>query len=289
MDFTTQFNAAAQQAVLNALKSGSWTHHKWLADMVRQSVQAGLATPAVTEPEPRGHASHPAAAPDSALTAEPASPDSLDGHQPIVLQGFIRTSTSGYETYPVALPQPTEAPAEPAVESTAQLMELEVSAEPLALSEPEPKAEPDSFVSRSFDHVAGYPYRILVLDREKDHTRSRAVHFNRAPTQEEFDYEFRDYQAGTHNIYVNVWDEGSNDWGTITTDYVPYWNKEKPKETLKPCEEWPEGKTYRIRFWDPRVPGYNYVYFARKPSPYAVKQYHDTKHFAVVEQRPEGV
>ncbi len=268
MDFANQFNEAAQQAVLSAVRSGAWVKHRWIEDLIKQSVLGRVNTGAIAaaaaeviEPAPHGHASHPAAAPEPALTAEPAAID------------------------PVAPPVVTEPAAEP---SMAELMALEESAGAVVMPA-EAKPEPDFFISHNFNHVEGYPYRILVIDRLKNHTRSRAVHFKRAPTQEEFDLEFRDYQAGTHYIYVNVWIPGSNDWGTVTTDYVPKWNKEKPKETLKPREDWPDGKNFRVKFWDSRIPAFNYVYFERKPSPYAVKQYHDTKCFAVVESRPEGV
>ncbi|NYU08064.1 hypothetical protein A8O28_04375 [Enterobacteriaceae bacterium CCUG 67584] len=275
MDFANQFNEAAQQAVLSAVRSGAWVKHRWIEDLIKQSVLGRIPTGAIAaaaaeviEPAPHGHASHPAAAPDLALTAAPAA-----AHP--VAPTVVFSGNEGYAVYP----------AEP---SMAELMALEESAGAVVMpAEAEP--EPDFFTSRNFNHTEGYPYRILVIARDKNHTRSRAVHFKRVPTQEEFDLEFRDYLAGTHYIYVNQWIEGNNNWDTITTDYVPKWNKEKPKETLKPCEDWPEGKNFRVKFWDSRIQGYNYVYFDRKPSPYAVKQYHDTKCFAVVEPRPEGV
>lgn len=286
MDFANQFNEAAQQAVLSAVRSGAWVKHRWIEDLIKQSVLGRIPTGAIAaaaaeviEPAPHGHASHPAAAPDLALTAAPAAVHP-------VAPTVVFSGNEGYAVYPAA---PAEEPAEPAAEpSMAELMALEERAGAVVMpAEAEP--EPDFFISHDFKHVEGYPYRILVIARDKNHTRSRAVHFKRVPTQEEFDLEFRDYLAGTHHIYVNQWVEGSNDWDTITTDYVPKWNKEKPKETLKPCEDWPEGKSFRVRFWDSRIQGHNYVYFDRKPSPYAVKKYHDSKCFAVVEQRPEGV
>ncbi len=300
MDFANQFNEAAQQAVLSAVRSGAWVKHRWIEDLIKQSVLGRIPTGAIAaaaaeviETAPHGHASHPAAAPDPDLTAAPAAVHPVA--PTVVLSG-----NEGYAVYPAA---PAEEPAEPAAidpvappvvtepaaePSMAELMALEESAGAVVMPA-EAKPEPDFFISHNFNHVEGYPYRILVLDRQKNHTRSRAVHFKRAPTQEEFDLEFRDYQAGSHYIYVNVWIPGSNDWGSITTDYVPKWNKEKPKETLKPREDWPDGKNFRVKFWDSRIPAFNYVYFERKPSPYAVKQYHDTKCFAVVEPRPEGV
>lgn len=149
------------------------------------------------------------------------------------------------------------------------------------------EAGKDSFESNDFAHVDGYDYRIIVTDRLKDHRNSWAEHFNHKPTQEEFEYQFRHFHARTHHVHVNHWVDGY--WETITTDYVPHWNKEKPKETLKPSEEWPEGKKFRIKFWDQRIDGFNYVYFDSKPGGIVLNKYHAAKCFAVTEQRPEGV
>lgn len=78
-------------------------------------------------------------------------------------------------------------------------------------------------------------------------------------------------------------------WITITPEYVPHWNKEKPAETFTTTEEWPEGKSFRIKFWDLRINGYNYVYFDRKPGGIVLNKYHSAKCFAVVQAKPEGV
>lgn len=144
-----------------------------------------------------------------------------------------------------------------------------------------------SFESNSFEHVEGFDWRILVSDRTKNHRNSWVENFIRPPTQEEFEYQFRHFHARTHYFHVNHWVNG--DWETITTEYVPHWNKEKPKETLKPSEEWPEGKKFRIKFWDQRIDGFNYVYFDSKPGGIVLNKYHAAKCFAVTEPRPEGV
>lgn len=144
-----------------------------------------------------------------------------------------------------------------------------------------------SFESNSFEHVEGFDWRIIVSDRTKNHRNSWVENFIRPPTQEEFEYQFRHFHARTHHVHVNHWVNG--DWETITTDYVPHWNKEKPKETLQPSEEWPEGKKFRVKFWDQRISGYNYVYFDSKPGGIVLNKYHSAKCFAVVQSRPEGV
>lgn len=145
----------------------------------------------------------------------------------------------------------------------------------------------DVFESNSFAHVEGYDWRIMVSDRNKNHRNSWVENFSRPPTQEEFEYQFRHFHARTHYVHVNYWVDGS--WTTITADYVPGWNKEKPNENFTASEEWPEGKKYRIRFFDQRVDRINYVYFDSKPGGIVLNKYHSTKGFAVVEARPEGI
>ena len=161
--------------------------------------------------------------------------------------------------------------------------------EPPACKSRGPRAYPtnDSFESNDFSHVGGYDYRIIVSDRQRNHNNSWAEHFISKPTQEEFEYQFRHFHDKTHYVHVNQWVDG--DWITITTDYVPKWNKEKPEETFTATEEWPEGKNYRIKFFDQRVNGNNYVYFESKPGGIVLSKYHSTKCFAVVQARPEVV
>lgn len=146
---------------------------------------------------------------------------------------------------------------------------------------------PDSFESDSFAHEDGYDWRIMVSDRNKNHRNSWVENFSRPPTQEEFDHQFRHFQARTHYVHVNQWVNGN--WTTITADYVPGWNKEKPEETFTATDEWPEGKKYRIRFHDQRIGRENYVYFDGKPGGIVLAKYHSAKCFAVVESRPEGI
>lgn len=149
------------------------------------------------------------------------------------------------------------------------------------------KKNDDSFESNDFSHVEGYDWRIIVTDRGRNHSNSWAEHFNHAPTQDEFELQFRHFHARTHYVHVNQWVDG--DWITITENYVPAWRKEKPKETFTATEEWPEGKRFRIKFFDQRIGGYNYVYFESKPGGIVLNKYHSTKCFAVVQARPEGV
>ena len=156
------------------------------------------------------------------------------------------------------------------------------------LAEKAPVVEvPDSFESDSFAHEDGYDWRIMVSDRNKNHRNSWVENFSRPPTQEEFEHQFRHFHARTHYVHVNQWVYGN--WTTITADYVPGWNKEKPEETFTATDEWPEGKKYRIRFHDQRIGRENYVYFDGKPGGIVLAKYHSAKCFAVVESRPEGI
>lgn len=156
------------------------------------------------------------------------------------------------------------------------------------LAEKAPVVEvPDSFESDSFAHEDGYDWRIMVSDRNKNHRNSWVENFSRPPTQEEFEHQFRHFHARTHYVHVNQWVNGN--WTTITADYVPGWNKEKPEETFTATDEWPEGKKYRIRFHDQRIGRENYVYFDGKPGGIVLAKYHSAKCFAVVESRPEGI
>lgn len=156
------------------------------------------------------------------------------------------------------------------------------------LAEKAPVVEvPDSFESDSFAHEDGYDWRIMVSDRNKNHRNSWVENFSRPPTQEEFEHQFRHFHARTHYVHVNQWVNGN--WTTITTEYAPQFSKEKPNENFTASEEWPEGKMYRIRFFDQRVDRINYVYFDSKPGGIVLNKYHSTKGFAVVERRPESV
>lgn len=145
----------------------------------------------------------------------------------------------------------------------------------------------NSFESNDFSHVEGYDWQIVCIDRMKNHSNSWAEHFNHLPTQEEFDYHFRHYEARTHYVHANRWENGK--WVSFTSDYVPHFSKEKPVETFTATNEWPEGKKWRIRFHDQRVGRENFVYFDSKPGGIVLAKYHSAKCFAVVEQRPEGI
>ena len=152
---------------------------------------------------------------------------------------------------------------------------------------PKERYTPPTIRNNERSHIQGYDWQIAVLSREKNPDDSYMVHFAKLPTQEEFDEHFVNFQRRTHYVYLNEWK--GDKWESITTDYVPGWNKEKPKETFSTSEEWPEGKSHRIRFHDQRVGRYNYVYFERKPGGIVLNKYHSAKCFAVVEARPEGV
>lgn len=152
---------------------------------------------------------------------------------------------------------------------------------------PKERYTPPPIKNSSRAHIQGYDWQISVLSRDKNHLDSYMLHFAHAPTQEEFEEHFVHFQRRTHYVYANEWQGG--EWVSITHDYVPNFKKEKPVETFTTTEEWPEGKSFRVKFWDQRVNGYNYVYFDSKPGGIVLNKYHSAKCFAVVQARPEGV
>lgn len=260
MEFAKQFNEAAQKAVLSAVESGEWVNYSWMEALIKQSVREGLKAEVTSVSQ----IIFPEALEEIAKTTCSASNQPMGG----INAGAPRSLCGcqvGFCTCNTTITEP------PACKSRG------------------PRAYPtnDSFESNDFTHVEGYDYRIIVSDRQRNHNNSWAEHFSYKPTQEEFEHQFRHFHDKTHYVHVNQWVNG--DWITITTDYVPKWNKEKQEETFTATEEWPEGKNYRIKFFDQRVNGYNYVYFESKPGGIVLSKYHSKKCFAVVQARPEGV
>lgn len=262
MDFAKQFTEAAQKAVLTAVENGSWVNYPWMENMIKGAARESLK-------------------PQISVDMNAIVPDFM---RDVVLTGaeFARTAHAPVSSCGCPLGECTCSDSIREFAKTIDSYEAGNTRPAPALSDGS-----NSFESNDFTHVDGYDYRIIVTDRAKNHYNSWAEHFKQKPTQEEFEYQFRHFHARTHHVHVNRWVNG--DWETITTEYVPHWNKEKPKETLKPSEEWPEGKKYRIKFWDQRIDGFNYVYFDSKPGGIVLNKYHSAKCFAVVQSRPEGV
>lgn len=252
MDFAKQFTEAAQKAVLIAVENGSWVNYPWMENMIKGAAREGLK-------------------PQISVDMRCIVPD-------------FRTPLDfgAVEACGCPLGKCTCSDSIREFAKTIESLSTGGTRQAPALSDGS-----NSFESNDFTHVDGYDYRIIVSDRERRHSNSWCEHFKQKPTQEEFEYQFRHFHARTHYVHVNHWVDG--DWETITSEYVPQWNKEKPKETLKPSEEWPEGKKYRIKFWDQRIDGFNYVYFDSKPGGIVLNKYHAAKCFAVTEPRPEGV
>lgn len=271
MPFADKFNEAAQDAAIRLIESDQWRGCGWLAKLVEQQVRLTLESSAIIEAEPL------------------MLPEELQEQQPIdctkmtveqmeralgIKPGVLRTVAA------------TEAASPEAIEKWAtQAQEAMEAAQPEAnASKPGKK---DSFESNEFAHVDGYDWRIIVADRLKNSRNSWAEHFNYRPSQEEFENQYRHFEARTHHVHINQWVDG--DWITITPDYVPSLNKEKPAESFDATSEWEDGKGWRIRFFDQRVDRLNYVYFDYKPGGITLHKYHSAKGFAVVEKRPEGV
>lgn len=274
MEFAKQFNEAAQKAVLTKIESGEWVNFPWMETLIKQSVRTALTTVVTINPlsklleeTPRDICGCPAGFctchDKHVLTETPPC-------KVFSSQEQIAEAAKKHGINPDVLAQMAWAESAENKRPIGGVVEV-----------------PDSFESDSFAHEDGYDWRIMVSDRNKNHRNSWVENFNRPPTQEEFEHQFRHFHARTHYVHVNHWVDGS--WTTITADYVPGWNKEKPEETFTATDEWPEGKKYRIRFHDQRIGRENYVYFDGKPGGVVLAKYHSAKCFAVVESRPEGI
>lgn len=277
MDFAKQFTEAAQKAVLTAVENGSWVNYPWMENMIKGAAREGL--------KPQISVDMNAIVPDFKRDVVLTGAEfAREAHGPVSNWGcsFGKCTCTDQMRAARRFTDPASPTGDKSVTSVVS-RDDDGAVTVHSVSE----TGKDSFESNDFTHVDGYDYRIIVTDRAKNHYNSWAEHFKQKPTQEEFEYQFRHFHARTHHVHVNHWVDG--DWETITTEYVPHWNKEKPKETLKPSEEWPEGKKFRIKFWDQRIDGFNYVYFDSKPGGIVLNKYHAAKCFAVTEQRPEGV
>lgn len=251
MEFAKQFGEAAQKAVLSTIESGEWVKFPWMETLIKQAVREGLKGEVTIGTD---------------YTPNPLS--SLTESKPLDICGCPFGSCT----------------------CTDQMLgnDDSITKSTIALTSwQESPRQKDSFESNDFTHVEGYDWQVVCIDRMKNHTNSWAEHFNHLPTQEEFDFQFRHYEARTHYVHANRWENGK--WVSFTADYVPHFSKEKPVENFTATEEWPEGKKWRIKFHDQRVGRLNYVYFDSKPGGMNLAKYHTAKCFAVVEARPANV
>ena len=276
MEFTKQFTEAAQNAILRKIEADQWESLPWLAKLVQQNIREAFA-------------------PTISRDRNPLEAFNLDDCNPLP-EDFLSKKSEPVDIcgcpFGKCTCQTLEKTAkdygiEPSVLKTMAESESCENKQPIGGSVTTYDNPGDSFESNDFTHVDGYDWRIIVADRSKNHANSWAEHFNYRPTQEEFENQFRHFHARTHHVHVNQWVDG--DWITITGNYVPHWNKEKPVETFTATEEWPSMKTHRIKFWDQRIGAYNYVYFDRHPGGIVMAKYHSAKCYAVVQKRPEGV
>lgn len=263
MPFADKFNEAAQNAAIRLIEADEWRGCGWLAKLVEQQVRLTLTTSA-------------------AITFDAPNMDEADIVRLLEEGRRCDDFSKKSDPAPVFFGQD---PAEDGDKSVTA--EVSCDNESILTVHSVREEKRDSFESNDFSHVDGYDWRIIVADRLKNHRNSWAEHFVRRPTQEEFENQYRHFEAWTHHVHVNVWVGG--EWKTITEEYVPHWSKEKPAESFTTTSEWEEGKGWRIKFWDQRVNRDNFVYFDYKPGGITLQKYHNGKHFAVVEQRPEGI
>lgn len=165
------------------------------------------------------------------------------------------------------------------------------------------------------DHIQGYDWQIVVLDRWKDTSNSYAVHFAEMPTQREFDEHFAKYHQRTHYVHVNEWVNFG--WEGITERYdrtnhlklkpSPEVSAEElrvpdkvvrvaPAPELKgrdvsapaltdPWEQ-PE-KPFRIRYYSDVLGAVTFHYTDKKPTGAEMAHFHHTKCLAVSQAKPK--
>lgn len=134
--------------------------------------------------------------------------------------------------------------------------------------------------------TATHLFKIHVEPRERgsrEHSQYY-VHCAERPSQALFNYHYQLFRAGTHRVYVLASNGKTSE--DITREFL-FSGTPVAKETASvKTSEWEEADAeYRIRFWDTRVGGLNYVYFRNRPSGIVLSRYHSMKQHAVVESR----
>lgn len=130
-------------------------------------------------------------------------------------------------------------------------------------------------------------WKIHVEPRDIDDKTLSAyyVHCREKPSAELFNEHYQLFLKRTHRVYVLKSDGKQSE--DVTREYL-YSGRPTQKETVSvKSSEWEdETANFRVRFYDTRAGGTNYVYFRNQPSGFVLARYHSTKQFAVVETRP---
>lgn len=285
MPFADKFNEAAQNAAIRLIDGDRWQELPWLAKLVQQAVRDGVSV--VVTGQGSVSTLDLSAWADKAVSRieESIEPVPIDATQ-LTEEQLETLLNTGRRTDDFSNLSKRFDPASPEGDKSVTAVASRDDEGTLTVHSVSEEKQ-DSFESNDFAHVEGYDWRIIVADRLKNHRNSWAEHFVRRPTQEEFENQYRHFEAWTHHVHVNAWVDG--EWKTITEEYVPHWSKEKPAESFTTTSKWEDGKGWRIKFWDQRVNRENFVYFDYKPGGITLHKYHNGKQFAVVEQRPEGI
>lgn len=147
--------------------------------------------------------------------------------------------------------------------------------------------EPDVYETseRWWTRTHLWKIHVEAWDRDGSEHKSYYVHCRHRPSQELFNQHYQHYRAGTHKVYV-LQSNGST--STDITRSFLFSGKPVTAETASvKSTDWEEDDAdFRIRFWDTRVGGLNYVYFRNRPSGIVLAKYHNAKQCAVVESRP---
>lgn len=278
MEFKKSFTEAAQQAILVKLADGTWENLPWLAQHVQDVISDSVAAMLVT-------------------TEGVMQPIDLSGKAIPRNAEFSSKKTQFVDWEGKEVPADREATSGKSDDekyfTTSEVAEMKfpqyrTDIKPEVLHSAALAENSSSFKSEDFSWQPGFPYKILVSSRDKDRTNGYAMHYRERPSQEEFNSHYQLFRNKTHYVHI-LQSDGEHTSNKITEEFTAGVREEKPVETFTATDEWPEGKTHRIKFHDQRIAGDNYVYFDYRPTGYSLQKYHNKKGFAVVQQRPEGV
>lgn len=277
-NFKKSFTEAAQNAVLAKLMDGTWENLPWLAQHVQDVISNGVAAILVTDDCAKPFSLSDLAIADD-LTKRSQFVDYHGKEVPVDADATSgKTIQAAVGKGPVVDIPVTFAEAVEKYGMSAEALDS------MAKRESSSTVWRAWFKSDDFSWQPGFDYKILVTLRDKSQGNGYAVHFRERPTQEQFDEYFQLFRDRTH--YVHIHHSGT---GSITHEFTEKRKAEIPQETFTTTDEWPEGKTHRIKFHDQRTGQLNYVYFDYQPTGFILKKYHSLKGFAVVQSRPEGV
>lgn len=175
------------------------------------------------------------------------------------------------------------------------------------------KYAPPPIRTQERQHIPGYDWQILVLDRNRNPDDSYIMHYAEKPKQAQFDEHYALFDARTHYVHLN--EKRGRDWVAITDNYAPFFYKPAPKpepaprivhEAKAPEQDlelvgrdvsqpaisapWEQpDMAFRIRYHSDVMGRVTFHYVDKKPSRAEMAHFHHTKCLAAVQARPTEV